>query len=114
LTPRVPNNHNANGPLTVAEAKRLKCLKIVGIIVAVEKTVSDDSSPEDDDDEIKRLIRIGYHGPVQPNEVEITLRNLPGRTSTVVYDRIRRNTAKYMAQYYDRISPCHIRRNTII
>ena len=39
---------------------------------------------------------------------------IPGRTSTVINDRIRRNTAIYMVAYYDRISPCRIRRNTVI
>ncbi len=40
--------------------------------------------------------------------------NDPGRTSTVVNDRIRRNTTIYMVPYYDRLSPCRIRRNTVI
>ena len=37
----------------------------------------------------------------------------PGQTCTVVNDRIRRHTTIYMIQYYDRISPCRIRRNTL-
>jgi hypothetical protein len=40
--------------------------------------------------------------------------NDPGQTRTIVNDRIRRNTTIYMIQYYDRISPCRIRRNTAI
>jgi hypothetical protein len=39
---------------------------------------------------------------------------LPGRTSTVVNDRVRRNTTVYMGSYYDRISPCRTRRHTTI
>ncbi len=31
---------------------------------------------------------------------------IPGQTSTVVNDHIRRNTTIYMWSYYDRISPC--------
>ena len=38
----------------------------------------------------------------------------PGRTSTIVNDRLRRNTTKYLAPYYDRKSPCRIRSNTTI
>ena len=43
---------------------------------------------------------------------------------TLVYDRVRLNTAvvtvyrriltEYLAQYYDRISPCRLRRDTTI
>ncbi len=39
---------------------------------------------------------------------------ISGRTCTIVNDRIRWNTTIYMWQYYDRISPCRLRRNTAI
>jgi hypothetical protein len=39
---------------------------------------------------------------------------LPRSKGTVVNDRIRRNTTIYTVPYYDRLSPCHIRRNTVI
>ena len=42
-----------------------------------------------------------------------TVKN-PGRISTVVNDRIRWNTTKYLVQYYDRKSPYMIRRYTIV
>ena len=48
------------------------------------------------------------------SEWNVMLDPHPGRTSTVLNDRIRKNTTKYLAQYYDRKSPCRIRSNTTI
>ena len=36
----------------------------------------------------------------------------PGQTTTVVCDRILKNTTKYLVQYYDRIFSCRLRRYT--
>ena len=43
----------------------------------------------------------------------ISRRN-PGQTDTVANDRIRRYRTVYLSPYYDRVSPCLIRRNMAI
>jgi hypothetical protein len=62
-------------------------------------------------------IHVNYKQRKWHHVFSFPLRNniaFPGQTRTVVNDRIRRNTTIYMMPYYDRISPCRMRRNTAI
>ena len=58
------------------------------------------------------------------DEIKRILDHIPGQSGAIVNDRIRchtiavavfrRNSPEYMVQYYDRISPYRLRRDTII